>query len=58
MATPNLDILHLRFANSIADSVASASTAGTQFSVTQRDGFINRGINDLCSYIYHIIGPE
>jgi hypothetical protein len=56
MATPNLDVLHLRFSKSVEDPVAAAGTAGSVFSVAQREDYINRAINDLTSQIYHIVG--
>jgi hypothetical protein len=56
MATPSLDILHLRFSRSVEDPVGSAGSAGLQFSVVQREDYINRAINDLTSDIYHIVG--
>ena len=58
MATPSLDILHLRFSKSVEDPVAAASTAGSVFSVAQREDYINRAINDLTSTIYHSIGKD
>lgn len=56
MPSPNLDILHLRFSRSVEDPVGSASSAGNQFSVVQREDYINRAINFLTSMMYHVVG--
>jgi len=57
MASPNLDILHLRFSRSVEDPVAAASSAGA-YSVAQREDYINRAINDITSLIYSAVGME
>jgi len=41
MATPNWDILHLRFASSIRDGVSSASANGSELTVSDRDAYLN-----------------
>ena len=56
MATPNLDILHLRLSRAIEDPVASASTAGVQLTVAQREDYLNRAINDIASLAYNLVG--
>lgn len=56
MPSPNLDILHLRFSRAIEDPVIAAGSAGVQFSVLQREDYINRAINGIASDIYFVTG--
>ena len=42
MATPNWDILHLRFASGARDEVSSAASNGTDLTVADRDFFLNQ----------------
>lgn len=58
MPSVNLDILHVRFSRAVEDTVASASSAGVQFSVVQREDYINRAINDIISDVYFVAGKE
>lgn len=46
MATPNWDQLHLRFAAQIRDSVSTASTAGAELSVADRDAYLNSAFTE------------
>jgi hypothetical protein len=41
MATPNWDILSLRFASAVRDSVSSASTNGDELMASDRDAYLN-----------------
>src|SRR3990167_8411257 len=58
MPSVNLDVLHLRFARAIDDPVATAGTAGAQFTVAQREDYINRAINDIVSDLYFVAGKD
>lgn len=58
MPSPNFDILHTRFANSIEDPVATAGTAGVQFTVAQRSGYINRAIQEIQTLVYEGRGKD
>jgi len=58
MATPNFDILHLRFARKIDDRVATAATDGVVYSILRRTDYLNQGSNFLQTSIYNMLGAS
>lgn len=58
MATPNLDELHLRFSRAVEDPVESAPADGKQFTVEDREDYINRAVNNLILDCYAMAGPD
>lgn len=51
MATPNWDILHLRFASSIRDAVSAATVDGQELTVVDRDGYLNYGYSKFLNLL-------
>lgn len=58
MATPNLDQLHLRFSRAVEDPIESANADGKQFTVADREDYINRAVNNLILDAYSMAGPD
>ena len=53
MATPNWDVLHLRFASAARDAVATAGTDGQDLTVSDRDSYLNMAYS---KYILLLLG--
>jgi len=53
MATPQWDKLHLRLASGARDAVATASTAGKDLSVADRDNYLNYAYSKYILLLYN-----
>lgn len=58
MATPNLDKLHILFSRAVEDTITNAATDGVQFTVANREDYINRAINSMVLDVYASSGRE
>jgi hypothetical protein len=56
--TPNIDNLHVRFSRAVEDPVETASADGKQFSIEDREDYINRAVNDLVLDTYAMAGSD